>query len=157
MRVVFDIGIGYIMDYSFFSQWFRGFEKGLEELDSDSLSLLLKHCAKCCADTGVLQSHLKLYQAVNGERDAFYSRLSEIGNVRGEIVVPNKEYFICFPECACDIHTAFGVNSNNLCECSRQSIIYVGKRVWNDIEIKVEQVQSILSGDAECKFRIIFE
>ena len=118
------------MKKPFFCQWFKGFEKGLNEMDSDSRRCLLKHCAKYCADTGVLQSYLKLYHTVNGEHDLFYSRLSEIGNVRGEILVPNKEYFIYFPECACDIHTAFGVNTPRLCECSRQNILYVGKRVW---------------------------
>lgn len=145
------------MENTFFCQWFKGFEKGLDEMDLDSRDCLLKHCAKCCADAGVLQSYLKLYQTVNGERDAFYSRLSEIGNVRGEIVVSNKEYFIYFPECACDIHTVFGVNTNNLCECSRQSIIYVAKLIWSDNRIRVEQVETILSGDTECKFRVIFD
>ena len=145
------------MDASFFDQWFKGFEKGLDEIDPESRNCLLRHCARSCADTGVLQSYLELYQTVNGERDAFYSRLSEIGHVRGEVVVPNKEYFICFPECACDIHTAFGVNSASLCECSRQSILYVGKCVWHDSAIRVEQVKTILSGDDECRFRIIFE
>lgn len=115
------------MENSFFCQWFKGFEKGLDEVDLDSRSCLLKQCAKHCADTGVLQSYLKLYQTVNGERDAFYSRLSELGN------------------------------TPNLCECSRQSIIYVGESVWGDSKIRVEQVETILSGDAECKFRVIFD
>lgn len=145
------------MDNSFFCQWFKGFEKGLDEMDSDSKRNLLKHCAKCCADTGILQSYIKLYKAVNGERDAFFSRLNETGNVRGEIVVPNKEYFICFPECGCDIHNDCNVNTPNLCECSKQSIIYVGKSVWTDSKIRVEQVKTILSGDTECKFKVIFE
>lgn len=145
------------MDNSFFCQWFKGFEKGLDEMDLDIRSNLLKHCAKCCADTGILQSYLKLYKTVNGERDALYSRLNEIGNVRGEIVVPNKEYFICFPKCGCDIHNDCDVNTPNLCECSKQSIIYVGKSVWTDSKIRVEQVETILSGDMECKFKVIFE
>lgn len=145
------------MENSFFCQWFKGFEKGLDEIAPDSRSRLLRHCARFCADTGVLQSYLELYQAVNGDRDAFYSRLSEIGSVRGEIVVPNQEYLICFPECACDLHTAFGVDTAHLCECSRQSIIYVGKNVWHDSKIRVEQVETILSGAAECKFRVIFD
>lgn len=144
------------MDKKFFCQWLKGFESGIDEMDADSRSCLLKHCAKYCADTGVLQSYLKLYQTVNGERDKFYNRLSEIGNVRGEIVVPNKEYFIYFPECACDIHTTGGVNTANLCECSRQSIIYVAKSVWNESKLRVEQVKTILSGDVECKFKITF-
>lgn len=145
------------MDEKFFCQWLKGFEKGLDEMDPDSRSCLLKHCAKCCADTGVLQSYLKLYQAVDGDRNEFYTRLSETGNVRGEVIVPDKEYFICFPECACDLHTAGGMNTPNLCECSRQSIIYVGERVWNGSKLHVEQVETILSGDEECKFRIRFE
>ena len=145
------------MDKKFFCQWLKGFENGIDEMDAESRSCLLKHCAKHCADTGVLQSYLKLYQTVNEERDEFYSRLSEIGNVRGEIVEPNKEYFIYFPECACDIHTAGGVNTANLCECSRQSIIYVAESVWTDSIIRVEQVETILSGDSECKFKVIFE
>ena len=126
-------------------------------MDSDSRSRLLKHCVKCCADTGVLQAYLKLYQAVSGDRNEFYSRLSETGSVRGEIVVPDKEYFIYFPECACDVHTAGGVNTPNLCECTRQGIIYVGESVWNESKLHVEQVETILSGDAECKFRIRFD
>lgn len=145
------------MDNSFFCQWFKGFEKGLDEMDSDSRSNLLKHCAKCCADTGILQSYLKLYKTVNGERDAFYSRLNEIGDVRGEIVVPNKEYFICFSKCGCDIHNDCNINTPNLCECSKQSIIYVGKSIWTDSKIRVEQVETILSGDTKCKFKVIFE
>lgn len=145
------------MDKSFFCQWFMGFEKGLDQIDSDSRSCLLKHCAKHCADTGVLQSYLKLYQAVNGDRDAFYGRLGETGSVRGEVVVSNKEYLICFPKCACDLHAEFGVNTANLCECSRQSIIYVAKSVWRDDKTSVRQEGTILSGDAECRFRIVFD
>lgn len=34
-------------------------------MDSDSRSCLLKHCARQCADTGVLQSYRKLYQTVS--------------------------------------------------------------------------------------------
>lgn len=145
------------MDNSFFCQWFKGFEKRLDEMDPDSRTSLLKHCAKCCADTGILQSYQKLYKTVNGERDAFYSRLNEIGNIRGEIIIPNKEYFICFPKCGCDIHNDCDVNTPYLCECSRQSIIYVVKSLWTDSKIQVEQVETILSGDTECKFKVIFE
>lgn len=145
------------MDKVFFSQWFKGFEKGLDEMDSDGRSSFLKHCAKHCADTGILQSYLQLYQTVNGNRDEFYTRLNEIGNVRGEVIVPNKEYCIYFPDCACDIHTKFDINSANLCECSRQSIIYVAKNVWCDSKVRVEQEKTILSGDKECKFRVVFE
>lgn len=145
------------MDKKFFCQWFKGFANALDEMDAESRSRLLKHCAVCCADTGVLQAHLKLRHAVHGNRDEFYRRLGELGNVRGEIAVPGKEYFIAFPDCACDLHTAGGVATPNLCECSRQSIIYVAERVWEESNVRVEQIETVLSGGAECRFKIKFD
>ncbi len=38
--------------------------------------------------------------------------------------MPGKEYLIIFPKCCCDLHTTGGVHTPNLCECSRQSILY---------------------------------
>ena len=145
------------MDNSFFCKWFRGFEQGLEEMDPDSRSGLLRHCAKSCADTGVLQSYLKLYRDVNGDRDEFYSRLGELGGVRAETVIPYREYHIIFPECGCDLHTDCGVNTPALCEWSRQSIIYVAKNVWTGCNVQVETLKTVLAGDNECKFRIVFD
>ena len=129
----------------------------MNAMDQNSRSCLLKHCAKRCADTGVLQAYRKLYQTVKGDRNAFYARLGDVGNVRGEVVVPDREYYVCFPACSCDLHTAGGVNTPRLCECSRQSIIYVGEQVWKGSSFRVEQVETILSGARECKFRIVFE
>lgn len=145
------------MDQEFLSHWLRGFESGLDGMEPEARSCFLKHCAKCCADTGVLQAYQKLYQRVQGDRDAFYSRMAELGGVCAEIVIPDREYNVCFPACSCDLHTAGGVNTPNLCECSRQSILYVGEQIWRGSSFRVEQVQTVLTGAPECKFRIIFE
>ena len=144
------------MDSSFFCRWFSGFAKGLDEMDAGSRSALLRQCAVCCADTGVLQSYKKLYLTVNGDRDAFYERLSELGNVSGEVVVPQKEYRVRFPECGCDLHNDCGVDTPALCECSRQSILYVAENVWND-SARVIPEETVLSGGRECRFRLVFD
>lgn len=144
------------MDEQFFCRWFRGFENGLDAMDVESRSSLLSHCAKQCADSGVLQAYLRLHDAVGGDRDAFYRRLSETGDVRGEVIVPGREYEICFPDCACDLHTAGGVNTPRLCECSRQSILYVARTVWCTDSAQVEMKETVLSGAKECRFRIAF-
>ena len=144
------------MDEAFFCRWFKGFENGLDAMDEESRRDLLKHCARQCADTGVLRSHFWLYHAVNGNRDEFYRRLSETGNVRGEVLVPGKEYRVYYPECACDLHTAGGVSTPKLCECSRQSILYTTEAVWKGSDPQVIPEGTILSGAAECRFRIIF-
>ena len=145
------------MDEKFFRKWFKGFESALMEMDAESRVGFFRHCAKQCADTGVLQSYLRLHRAVGGERDAFYRRLHEVESVRGEIAVPGREYYICFPECSCDLHTACGVDTPHLCECSRQSILYVARTVWPGCEIRVEAEGTILSGAPECRFRVIFQ
>ena len=145
------------LDETSFCHWLKGFGAGLDDMDQNSRSCLLRQCAKSCADTGVLQAYRKLYQTVKGDRNAFYARLGDVGNVRGEVVVPDREYYVCFPACSCDLHTAGGVNTPRLCECSRQSIIYVGEQVWKGSSFRVEQVETILSGARECKFRIVFE
>ena len=144
------------MDREFFCAWFRGFEQGLEVMDADARNDLLAHCARQCADTGVLRAYLRHYQAVGGDRDAFYRRLHELGNVRGAVVVPGREYRVCFPDCACDLHTACGVNTPCLCECSRQSVLYIAKAVWQGCDIRVDAEGTILSGAAECRFRLVF-
>ena len=145
------------MDKGFFRCWFRGFEDGLEAMDAEARSRLLAHCARRCADTGVLQAHLHHYEAVGGDRDAFYRRLNEIGDVRGEVLVPGREYAICFPDCACDLHTVCGVSTPLLCECSRQSVRYVAETVWKGCRVRVEQEGTVLSGAPECRFRLIFQ
>ena len=145
------------MDGEFLCRWLKGFERGLEEMDAQARSRLLAHCARQCADTGVLQAHLRHFRAVGGDRDAYYRRLDEIGGVRGEVLVPGREYRICFPECACDLHTQGGVDTPLLCECSRQSILYVAKTVWQGCALRVETEGTALSGAAECRFRLVFE
>ena len=145
------------MDEAFFCSWFKGFGEGLEAMAPEARSALLAHCAKRCAGTGVLEAHLRHRQAVNGDRDAFYRRLHEIGGVRGEVLVPGREYAVCFPECACDLHTACGVDTPLLCECSRQSVLYVAQTVWQSCRVQVAAEGTVLSGAAECRFRLIFQ
>ena len=146
-----------MMDRDFFRCWFRGFQNALRKMEDEERRRMLAHCARQCAGTGVLQSHLCHYEAVKGDRDEFYRRLSEIGNVRGEIVIPGKEYIVCFPDCARDLHTECAVDTPLLCECSTQSILYVAENVWKECDIRVESEGTILSGAPECRFRLIFQ
>ena len=144
------------LDLHFFKSWIKGFEKGLDSLDEVNKICLLKECAKSCANTGILEKHQKLYEAVNHNLDEYYRRLNETGNVIGEVIVSGKEYMITYPECVCDLHMSCGLASVSLCECSRQSILYVEQSVTNKI-ITVERLESVLAGDEVCTFRIRFE
>lgn len=146
------------MDEKFYKEWFLGFAEGLDRMNEESRSGMLRCCARRCADTGVLDSYRNHYKKVGGNKDEFYSRLEELGGVRGEVAVSGKEYLIIFLECCCDLHTTGGVHTPNLCECSKQSILYVGKEVWGkDVAFSVCQEGTILTGKKECTFRIVFE
>ncbi len=145
------------MDQIFYKEWFQGFAKGLDVLEADSRSCLLKQCAKKCADTGVLEMYQKLHEEVKEDCDAFYTRINELGGVRSEIIVPDKVYHIIFPACVCDLHTTAGINTPNLCECSRQSIIYVGEKIWGTTDFEVQCLGTILSGAKECTFKVTFK
>lgn len=144
------------LDSAFLESWFEGFQRGLDSLDEVNKICMLKECARNCANTGVLEKHQRLYEAVNHNRDEYYRRLSETGNIIGEVIISGKEYTITYPECGCDLHMSCGLSTVSLCECSRQSILYVEQSVTNKI-INVERLKSVLAGDKVCKFRISFE
>lgn len=146
------------MDKEFFTVWFSGFSEGLDQMSLHARSKFLSCCARKCADTGVLEKYKKHCEKVHGDRDEFYSRLQEIGGVRGEVLVTGKMYRIIFTECSCDLHFSCGVNTPKLCECSRQSIIYISKSVWGeDVSFKVICEETVLSGAPECRFQITFD
>lgn len=143
-------------DLEFFKNWLKGFERGLDALDEVNKINLLKYCARNCANTGVLEKHQKLYEMVNHNRDEYYRRLNETGDVIGEVIISGKEYMMIYPKCGCDLHTSCHLSSPSLCECSRQSILYVEQSITNEI-ITVERLESILEGHKICKFKIKFK
>ncbi|MBP6874393.1 MAG: hypothetical protein WC886_04880 [Saccharofermentanaceae bacterium] len=145
------------MDQNFIRMWLSGFESGLETLDDESRSELLRPCARRCADSGVINIYLNHLENVGYDRDAFYSRLGELTGCDGGIIIPGKKYFISYPSCLCDLHTHGGVNSPHLCECSRQSIIYVAKKMWGEVDFDVEIIETVLGGASKCTFHITFE
>lgn len=146
------------MDSAFYKEWFQGFSEGIDALDDNSRQCLLRCCAKKCADTGIVEIYKKHYITVQGNRDEFYRRIEEAGGVRGEVITPGKVYAVIFPQCVCDLHTTGNVNTKSLCECSRQSIIYVGKKIWGeDTRFSVKNEGTVLSGNKECRFIIEFE
>ena len=144
------------MDQKFYRSWFEGFACGLDQLDADNRTRLLRKCAQNCADSGVLKAYQAHWQKVNGDRDAFYQRISELGGVEGAVIIPGKKYAVIYPECLCDLHTSGGVNTCNLCECSRQSLIYVTAKTWGTENIEVRCLGTILGGQDKCSFEISF-
>lgn len=87
----------------------------------------------------------------------FFVKIDELDGVRGEIVCAGREYNLCFEACSCALHRAGCVNTPMLCECSRQSVLYVMSEFWPDRKFGVEVRASILRGAYECVLNVRVE
>ena len=138
----------------FFENWFQGFDKGLEKLNAQECSRLFSECAAGCAKDALKNLYQDLFDGCHGNLDEFFSRLREIDGVDGSVVEHGKTYEIIFKSCGCDLHTEAKMNAGRLCECSRQSILWVLKKLVPDRSFSVERMESILNGAQICRFRI---
>ena len=66
----------------------------------------------------------------------------------------NAVYNLYFSECTCELHKRGYVSTPLLCECSRQSIIYVLHSLWPGKTFNVTICESVLRGSKHCKMRI---
>ena len=72
-----------------------------------------------------------------------------------DIIEPGRVYEVGYPRCLCPQVDAGFVDSPAHCECSRQSILYVMEELLPGKDIRVEELETVLSGGRECRFRII--
>ena len=145
------------MDKEFFDKWFDGFNDGLDKMSVEECSRLFSKCAYKCACDALKYLYRDLFVDCNRDLDEFFSRVEEKKNVRGRVVESGKVYDLIFSSCDCPIHTEAGIESNRLCECSRQSMICVFKELVPERRFHIECIKSILSGDEVCCHRIIFD
>lgn len=135
--------------------WFKGFEEGMLFLEQNQREVVFCECAKNCVNSGVLSLYQNLYNEVDGDINTFFEKLNDVDGVITQILEVGKKYNLYFEKCTCKLHTEGYVNSPILCECSRQSVIYVMNSLWNNQEIDVEICSTILRGQENCKFSII--
>ena len=86
--------------------------------------------------------------------DVFFSEANELPGVRCETIEKGSVYNLYFLECTCGLHKQGYVSTPLLCECSKQSILYVLHSLWNDRTFRVTICESILRGGRHCKMRI---
>ena len=103
---------------------------------------------------GTLQVYKDLFEQGAGDLDRFFAIADEQTGVRCETVEKDAVYNLYFLECTCELHKRGYVSTPLLCECSRQSIIYVLQSLWKDRTFQVTICESILRGSQHCKMRI---
>lgn len=138
----------------FVKEWFSWFEKGIEQIDQNEKEKFFSICGSRCADTGIIKLYKDIYDKSCNDLDKFFSLIKEMKYVGSRVIKPGKSYEITFPDCYCDLYTKGYVQTDAICECSRQSILYVLKTINPELEYAVEKVSTVISGDEECCFRV---
>ena len=129
------------------SDWFKGFEKGIAKLTAEQREQFFSECGKHCVQCGTLQVYKE-------DIDVFFSEANELPGVRCETIEKGSAYDLYFIECTCGLHKQGYVSTPLLCECSKQSILYVLHSLWKNRKFNVAICSSILRGNPECKMRI---
>ena len=97
------------------SDWFKGFEKGMARLSQEQRSAFFSECGKHCVNGGTLAVYRQLYDEAGGDMDAFFQKANGLPGVRGEVAEKGRVY----------------ISTPQLCECSRQSVVYSLQSLWN--------------------------
>lgn len=69
-----------------------------------------------------------------------------------EVAESGRRYDIRYKYCACDLVQRKYINTSDLCECSRSSLLYNWETIFGEGNVKVEMVQTILCGAQCCQF-----
>ncbi|HJC97066.1 MAG TPA: hypothetical protein H9924_00125 [Candidatus Phocaeicola merdavium] len=136
------------------ADWFKGFEKGITKLPEAQRETFFRECGKNCVQCGTLQIYKDLYEQAAGDLDQFFAKANELPGVRCETIEKGSVYNLYFIECTCGLHKQGYVSTPLLCECSKQSILYVLHSLWKNRQFNVSICGSILHGNPECKMRI---
>ncbi len=134
--------------------WFKGFEKGISCLSSEQRASFFSECGKNCVKCGTLQIYQELYEKANGDLNIFFEKADKLPGVRSEIIEKDSIYHLYFMECTCMLYQQGYVSTPLLCECSKQSILYILHSLWKDKKFSVSICESILRGSSYCKMRI---
>ena len=136
------------------SDWFKGFERGISCLAPEQRASFFSECAKNCVKCGTLQIYQALYEKARGDLDIFFQESNKLPGVRSEIIEKDSVYDLYFMECTCMLHRQGYVSTPLLCECSKQSILYVLHSLWKEKYFRVTICESILRGSQHCKIQI---
>lgn len=134
--------------------WFKGFENALTRMNQKERETLFCACGQNCADRWVMNLYKDLFNKVGGDMDQFFIAINNAEGVKGEVVETGRKYRLSYQKCFCGMHLEGYLNSPHLCECSRQSIIYVLSSLMPQKHFDVEVSSTIVRGGDQCQFAI---
>lgn len=146
-----------MIDDAFAKNWITGLMQGASHLPQEEQEVLFRCCAERCARSFPLALYQQAGQRAGENSSAFFSLLGENAGIQTREIIPQKQYEIWYSACGCDWHSGGYTDSEALCECSRQSILYCLEQALPRQTCRVTRKQSILAGGDCCRFLVEIE
>ncbi|MDD2960174.1 MAG: hypothetical protein PHR92_16955 [Lachnospiraceae bacterium] len=113
--------------------------KAINCVKDTALPVQLQWFQECDCD---LEKYCRKY----GETEYFFAKSIEQGHI----------YEMGYPKCVCP-EALSGEKEASFCECSRQGMIYVLENMMPGKNIRVEIIETVLSGAQKCRFKVVIE
>ena len=133
----------------------RILEEGIAKLPADVRGALYRPCAVDCVKDVVLTELRRQFEECGCDLDRQYTKYGRSEYFFADVIEPGRVYEVGYPRCLCPQVDAGFVDSAAHCECSRQSILYVLEELLPGRDIRVEELETVLSGGEKCRFRVI--
>ena len=146
-----------MIDDIFAKNWITGLMQGACHLPQEEREALFRCCAERCARSFPLALYQQAGQRAGENSSAFFSLLGGNAGIQTREIIPQRQYEIWYSECGCDWHSGGYTDSEALCECSRQSILYCLEQALPRLKCRVTRKQSILAGGDRCRFLVEIE
>ena len=130
--------------------FYRILEEGVAKLPADVRGALYRPCAVDCVKDDVLRELRRQFEECGRDLDRQYTKYGRSEYFFADIIEPGRVYEVGYPRCLCPQVDAGFVDSPAHCECSRQSILYVMEELLPGKDIRVEELETVLSGGREC-------
>lgn len=137
--------------------FYRILEESIGKLPDEVRATLYRPSAVNCVKGFVLAELRRQFEECGCDLDRQYTKYGRSEYFFADIVEPGRVYEIGYPRCLCPMVEAGFVKAPTHCECSRQSILFVYRELLPDKTVRVETLATVLSGDAECRFRVTVE
>lgn len=109
----------------------------------------------CVKDTA-LPVQMRLFQECSFNLDTYCQKYGETEFFFAKEIEKGHIYEMGYPKCVCPEALA-GEMEAFFCECSRQGMIYVLENMMPEKSIKVETIETVLSGASKCRFKVTIE
>lgn len=135
-------------------KWVRNLIAGLDEhVDVDTCTKILEQCGRNCIGKSTVEKARRVFS----KSDSLKDFLEKYAEVNKHLHLEEDKVYLVYPKCYCPTVNKIppGLLSATYCNCSRgwAKALFEGA---TGQQVEVIKEKTIIGGDEECRFRIIF-